>query len=169
MPGTPSLQQTVADEFSLHRFSSRERMIVEAIIGCLDSRDYLDASFDELRLILPAEHPFDDSEIEHVLGRIQEVKPAGIGARNLRECLLLQLQLLDPATPGFATAIQVVENYLFYLAERRTEPLLKTLQISRDTLAQIINLIQALDPESGQNLAPESVTYVAPDVIAIEH
>ena len=45
-------------------------MIVEAIIGCLDSRDYLDASFDELRLILPAEHPFDDSEIEHVLGRI---------------------------------------------------------------------------------------------------
>jgi DNA-directed RNA polymerase specialized sigma54-like protein len=70
MPGTPSLQQTVADEFSLHRFSSRERMIVEAIIGCLDSRDYLDASFDELRLILPAEHPFDDSEIKHVLGRI---------------------------------------------------------------------------------------------------
>jgi len=72
MPGTPSLQQTVADEFSLHRFSSRERMIVEAIIGCLDSRDYLDASFDEPRLILPAEHPFDDSEIEHVLGRIQD-------------------------------------------------------------------------------------------------
>ena len=78
----------------------------------------------------------------------------------------MQLQLLDPATPGFATAIQVVENYLFYLAERRTEPLLKTLQISRDTLAQVINLVQALDPESGQNLAPESVTYVAPDVIA---
>ena len=67
------MQQTVADEFSLHRFSSRERMIVEAIIGCLDSRDYLDASFDELRLILPAEHPFDDSEIEHVLGRIRRL------------------------------------------------------------------------------------------------
>jgi len=116
MPGTPSLQQTVADEFSLHRFSSRERMIVEAIIGCLDSRDYLDASFDELRLILPAERPFDDSEIEHVLGRIQEFEPAGIGARKLRECIFLQLQRLDPATPGLATEIQVVENYLFYLA-----------------------------------------------------
>ena len=89
MPGTPSLQQTVAHELSLHRFSSRERMIVEAIIGCLDSRGYLDASFDERRLILSAERPFDYREIEHVLGRIQEVEPAGIDARNLRECLLL--------------------------------------------------------------------------------
>ena len=109
-------------------------MIVEAIIGCLDSRGYLDASLDELRLILPVERPFDDSEIEHVLGRIQEVEPAGIGARNLRECLLLQLQRLDPDTPGLTTAIQVVESYLFYLAERGTKQLLETLQISRDAL-----------------------------------
>ena len=163
------MQKKVAHELSLHRFSSHERMIVEAIIGCLDSRGYLDASFDELRLILPTERPFDDSEIEHVLGWIQEVEPAGIGARNLRECLLLQLQHLDLVTPGLATAIQLFENYLFYLAERRTEQLRETLQISRDTLAQAIDLIQGFDPEPGQNLAPEPVTYVTPDVIAIEH
>ena len=169
VPDTCSVQQSIRDELSLHRFSPCDQIIAEALIGNLDSRGYLDASFEGLRSILPIYDLFEDSELENILIRVQEIAPAGIGARNLRECLLLQLKRLPPTTPQRETAIKVTEKHLLSLATRKTNTILEGLQVTEDMLSLGINLIKSLDPKPGQRYSLDSTTYITPDVIVNRH
>ena len=160
-----TLEQQVRDGLPLHRIEPRSRIILEVMIANLDSRGYLDASFENLRSILPIGLDVRDSEFEEALGQIQISALAGIGARDLRECLLLQLKQLRPDTPQRTTAMKLVTNYLSCLADNNTNKLMQELQISRDALTITIDLIKSLDPEPGKLYSQDSVAFVTPDVI----
>ena len=160
-----TLAQQVRDSLLMHQFDPRSQMIAEALIGNLDSLGYLDASFEDLRSILPPGIQLRDREFEQVLSKIQGADLAGIGARDLRECLLLQLHRLNRSAPEYETAIKLVENHLTSLADHKTDKLLQALQVSKEVLSLAIDQIRNLDPEPGRCYSQDSTSYVTPDVI----
>ena len=159
------LAQKIRDALSIRYLDSRKRIIVEALIGNIDKRGYLDASFDEINCIIGHQNSFTDNELEEVLSQIQAIDPPGIGARNLKECLLLQIKKLAAGTPGRRTAAIIIENHLELVAEKNTKKLRQILGITENTLSQALNLIRSLDPEPGLRYYNDRTTYIAPDVI----
>ena len=114
--------------------------------------------YDDLRQILAPQTVPEDSEINSVLHLLQQLSWPGIGARDLRECLTLQLSVLDPGTPELNTAQRLVETHLVLLSAHRYDELVRILDIDRPTLARALALIHSLDPKPGER--PVSYTHL---------
>jgi RNA polymerase sigma-54 factor len=104
-----------------------------------------------------------------VLHRIQRFDPPGIAARDPGECLCLQLVQRPADTPGRDLARVLLERHLDLLAARDYATLMRRLKIDRDTLQQVITLIQSLNPRPGTALAGNTAEYVVPDVFVFKH
>ncbi len=161
---TETLQDMLHWQLDLTRFSDTDRAIATLIIDSIDEEGYLQASLEEIRDSLRVADVELD-EIKAVLQRVQHFDPPGVGARNLQECLLLQLQQVVPAdTPWRELAIQLVSKYLDVLGERDYTQVMRRMKISREDLQAVINLIQSLNPRPGNPITPSKATYVVPDV-----
>jgi RNA polymerase sigma-54 factor len=99
-----------------------------------------------------------------VLARIQALDPAGVGARSVSECLLLQLRLLDPATPGLATARLLAQHHLEQVAARDLAALRRALRASDSELEAALALVRACHPRPGSVISTAAAEYVVPDV-----
>jgi RNA polymerase sigma-54 factor len=104
-------------------------------------------------------------EVVAVLKRIQQFDPTGVGARDLAECLLLQLNQLAPDTPRLAQARVLVTEHLDVLAARDFAALKRKLKLSEAELTEVVQLIQSLNPRPGSSVSSESPEYVVPDVL----
>ncbi|MFO6377435.1 RNA polymerase factor sigma-54, partial [Pseudomonas aeruginosa] len=89
----------------------------------------------------------------------------GIGARNLRECLLLQLRQLPSTTPWLNEALRLVSDYLDLLGGRDYSQLMRRMKLKEDELRQVIELIQCLHPRPGSQIESSEAEYIVPDVI----
>ena len=110
----------------------------------------------------------DDVEPEDLsiaLKHVQNLEPTGVGARNLAECLSLQLKALPEDLPGREAALKLVSNYLDVLAARDFNKLKRLLSCDEDELRQVRELILTLDPKPGRNFGQGDVRYVVPDVL----
>src|SRR5690606_19030584 len=103
--------------------------------------------------------------IEMVLHRIQQLEPVGVGARNLSECLHLQLSQLPADTPMLEQARRIVRDYLELLGSRDFTQLMRRTRLKEDQLRQVVELIQTLNPRPGGEIASGEAEYVIPDVI----
>jgi RNA polymerase sigma-54 factor len=159
------ITQILLGELALHRLSESDRWIARALIGCLDPQGYLAVDYDELRQILAPQTVPEDSEIDSVLHLLQQLSWPGIGARNLCECLTLQLSALDPDTPELNTARQLVETHLALLSAHRYDELVRLLDIDRPTLARALALIHSLDPKPGERLSEQVASSIIPDAM----
>jgi RNA polymerase sigma-54 factor len=164
-----SLQDHLMWQLNLTPMSEVDRMIAVAIIDAVDPDGMLTASVEELTESLG---PFDDEsltvdvdEVVAVLKRIQQFDPTGVAARNLSECLSLQLRQLPPDTPWLDTARILVEQHLEVLAARDFAALKRKLKISEADLTDVVHLIQSLNPRPGSSIASEASEYVVPDVL----
>jgi len=160
------LQQRLLAELALQRLSPSEALMANALIGCLDERGYVTASHLEVRAILKDHLCPSDEELDAVLQLIQSVGLPGIGARDLRECLLLQLKRLDPLTPGLADAVVIIDSHMDLLAAHAYPALMEKIGTSKEDLAKAIALIQSLDPKPGEQISPKPTETLVPDVIA---
>ncbi len=160
------LRQHLLDQLSLTAMPERDRRLVALLIESLDEEGYLTVSLDELADMLPAELDFDRRELGVALKLLQSFDPIGVGARNLSECLLLQLNALPADTPFLEAAKSVVRDHLDLLAEREYGKLKKILDMpnDRDFIA-VRQLITSLDPRPGARYAPVDARYVVPDVV----
>jgi RNA polymerase sigma-54 factor len=137
------------------------RDIGEAIIGNLDDDGYLVATVDELA----AMGPWSIEEVERALGVIHSLDPIGVAARDLQECLLLQLRHHGYAgTP----AERIVTEHMRLLQNHQVPELARKLAISIDELKQHIELIRQLDPKPGSRHNPSQSQYVIPDVYVVK-
>ena len=153
-------------ELGLHRLNTADQLIAHALIGCLDPQGYLTVDYDELRQILtPALTP-EDAEIESVLHLVQQLSWPGIGARDLSECLRLQLATQTADTPGLEHAQCIVDQHLALLSAHQYDALVQRLAIDRPALAIALELIHSLDPKPGERLAVSVAASVIPDVMA---
>jgi RNA polymerase sigma-54 factor len=129
----------------------------EEIIGNLNDDGYLVASMDELRVLCQA----TAEEIEGTLSRIQELDPAGVGARDLSECLLLQLRRLGQ---GDSLAAEICKRHLKLLEKKDLLGLCKALRCEKEEATAAIEALRALDPRPARAYAITDPIYVTPDV-----
>lgn len=140
----------------------RLREIGSAIIGNLNEDGYLDvASIDEIASM----GPWPPAEVERALALVQTLDPIGVAARDLRECLLLQVRHrgLD-GTP----CETIVREHLHLLQHRQMPELARRLDMSIEALKQHVEVLQRLDPKPGSRLNPVESRYVIPDVSVIK-
>ncbi|MCI0505358.1 MAG: RNA polymerase factor sigma-54 [Gammaproteobacteria bacterium] len=164
-----SLAQHLLWQMLLTPFSETDRAIATAIIDSIDYSGYLTTSIEEICSSLNENTDADEEkvevdEIESVLKRIQNFDPPGVGARDVRECMQLQLNACDPATPWLEEAKTVVNDHFELLGNRDYALLMRRMRISEEQLQQIMLLIQSLNPRPGSQITDSQPEYVIPDV-----
>ncbi len=164
-----SLQSHLLWQLNLAPMSDTDRLIAATLIDCINPQGYLDETLEEVLESFDPELEIELDEIEVVLRRIQQFEPAGIGARDLRECLLLQLRQLPERTQWLAEATRLVSDHLDILGSRDYSLLMRRMKLKEDELRQIIDLIQTLNPRPGSQIEASEPEYVVPDVIVRKH
>src|SRR5215467_11828468 len=137
------------------------RNAAESIIGNLDEDGYLSASLEEIAAV--GEHTLE--EVEEALRVVHSLDPAGIGARNLRECLLLQIESVNGRD---GVAWQIVSSYLRLLETRQYKELAKQLARPLDHIEVAVRMIQHLNPRPGLRFSGAGARVVEPDVYFIK-
>ncbi len=159
-----SLHNHLLWQLNLTQTSDKDRAIAVAIIDALDDDGYLTCSLDEIAESVGGEIDSETDEIEAVLHLIQSLDPAGVGARDLGECLLLQLEQLDEDTTYLDKAKELVGKHLQVMGARDFNQLMRKLKVNQDDLQQIIALIQSLSPRPGSSIQNTKTEYIVPDV-----
>ena len=164
-----SLQDSLAWQLNLVPMSAIDRMIALLLIDSIDDDGLLGIELDDVLEALPPEADVELDEVEAVLRRIQQFEPAGVGARNLAECLALQLRAMpadeidDPDV--HARALRLVENHLDLLAAHDFRSLMRRMKIDDDELREAVELIRSLAPRPGASHDSARTEYIIPDVI----
>ncbi len=162
---TLTLRAHLLAQLSLTKLPERDRRLVALLIDSLDEGGYLTQSLEELVAFLPPELDVDLEDLQIVLKHLQHLEPAGIGARNLSECLALQLAALPRDTPYRTEALETVKNHLEALAARDFAKLKKLLRCDDALLRGVQKLITSLNPRPGSDFSSDETRYVIPDVI----
>lgn len=161
----PDLREHLAMQISLSRISERDRHIVRILIDSLDDDGYLKQDLQELLNMMPVELNIHLEDLEAALKCLQQLEPTGVGARNLQECLTLQLQALPEETPYRKEALLLVEHDLEALASKDFRQIKKSLHCDDNCLRSVQQLIARLNPKPGDAFNPMTSRYIIPDVI----
>jgi len=162
-----SLRDHLVWQMQMTPSSDRDREIALAIIDVIDDDGYLQSSLEEIRETVSEE---DDEvgmdEIEAVLHQIQNFDPLGVGARNLAECIRLQMRILNESTPFLKAAFALAtEESLALLANRDHNKLRRNLKLRQEDLQGALQLIHQLNPRPGASVNAPQASYVVPDII----
>ena len=160
----PSLRDHLDSQIALTPLSDRDRALVRFLVEALDDDGYLSQSMDDLLPLLPPELEFDLDDLNIALRQIQSLDPAGIGARDVSQCLALQLQAL-PVSDARDLAIAIVSEHLELLAARDFLKLKRNLRCTDDALREAHGLILSLNPRPGAQFSQADTRYVVPDVV----
>ena len=163
--GERNLQRHLLSQLNLITLSVADKAIAIALIDAINDDGYLTLSLDEIRATLSADLDTEPDEIEAVLHLIQTLEPAGVGARDLAECLSLQLAQLEPDTPWLTAARTLVNQHIQLLAVHDYRQLMKHMKVDREELEHVIGLIQSLRPRPGSQVQEANAEYVVPDVL----
>lgn len=162
------VEQTLRDhmrwQLNLTPMPERDRLIALAIIDAVNPDGMLDVSVADLGRSFGAQLQVETGELIAVLKRVQRFDPPGVAARDLAECLALQLEALDPATPWRKEALSLVQEHLDLLAARDFAALKRKTKLGEAALAETAALIQSLNPRPGAALAPNPKEQIIPDL-----
>ncbi len=159
-----TLREHLIAQISLLPLTVRDRALAVMLIDALDEDGYLELSLEEIAASLDPELEVEPEELETALKHIQHLDPTGVGARNLGECLSLQLQTLPESTPLRDAALRITSSHLNLLAARDVGKLKKALHIDDAELRAARQLILNLNPKPGASFGAGDIHYVVPDV-----
>ncbi|HEY7930114.1 MAG TPA: RNA polymerase factor sigma-54 [Steroidobacteraceae bacterium] len=159
-----SLRDHLLWQLELARLAPRELAIGRAVIDSINDDGYLSEPLDVIGASLKPELDPAIEEVERVLAIVQLLDPAGSGARTVSECLLLQLEQLEPATPGLLLARAIAANHLELLAEHELTALRRELKTSDSELETAVALVRSCNPRPGSVISGSAAEYVIPDV-----
>ncbi len=151
-------------QLELETFDTRSTAIGQAIIDAVNDDGYLVDDLDVIRQTLAPEVVASEAEIEAVLARIQKFDPVGVAARSVSECVLLQLEAMDPGTPGLETARAIAREHLELVAEHQFTQIKRLLKISEQELDDGLLLVRSCHPRPGASIHAPAAEYVVPDV-----
>jgi RNA polymerase sigma-54 factor len=152
-----SLEEHLIWQLRLSGLTEPEQRIGAALIYNLNDDGYLETPVEELAAKLET----DSATVDKVLKRIQRFDPAGVAARDLRECLYLQLRNLGMEE---SLAARIVLNHLDLLEKHRYSEIAKALGVQRDVVTQAARIISLLEPKPGRDYGGAQPTYIVPDV-----
>ncbi|HSG81567.1 MAG TPA: RNA polymerase factor sigma-54 [Gemmatimonadota bacterium] len=173
---TRDLYDHLRDQISLLRLESRQIIIAEEIIGNIDDTGFLTCSLEQIALSLNdflssedakaagfgEEEPFTVEEVEQVLTVIQNLDPAGIGARDLRECLLLQLR---EAEQQGTLVYEIIDKHFEQLVNHRWADISKEMGVKPHEVQSAADEIAKLDPKPGLQYGGGEGNYIIPDLV----
>jgi len=149
---TESFHESLSGQLNLYDLNDRDKKIAEYIIGNIDENGYLERPLssisDDLLFQVNIDVPTD--ELEKILDVIQGFDPPGVGARNLQECLLLQLKRM-PETQITDIATTIINKYFEEFSKKHYDKIKKTLSIDDDLLKEVVDEITSLNPKPGNN------------------
>ncbi len=161
------LQAHLMWQLQLTPFNGRDKTIAAAIIEALEPDGYLRVDNDEIAATVAPAYSVDDDEIETVRHRIQHFDPTGVASRDLRDCLLVQLDTLGGSPPGLVEARRLIAEHLDRLPRLDRSNLARQLGSSEEAIDAAMTLIRSLDPKPGQRFDASTPEYVQPDVYAV--
>jgi len=159
-------------QLNLTPLNERDQAIAHALMDAVDERGYLTSPVEDIYAGLvdsSDEDPLELDEVEAVLRRLQYFDPPGVFARDLQDCLLIQLNQLPPETPWLAQARLVITHYINLLGNRDYAQLLRRSRLKEDQLRDVLALITSLNPQPGDIIDRTEPDYVIPDVIVRKH
>lgn len=165
---TQTLQDYLMWQVELTPFSDTDRAIATSIVDAVDETGYLTVPLEDI-LESMGDEEIDIDEVEAVLKRIQRFDPVGVAAKDLRDCLLIQLSQFDKTTPWLEEARLIISDHLDLLANHDFRTLMRVTRLKEDVLKEAVNLIQSLDPRPGQSIQTGEPEYVIPDVLVRKH
>lgn len=158
------LHQHLVWQLEISKLDPRQVWIGEAIVDALNDDGYLAESCAEIARSLSADLPVTEADIEAVLAFVQMLDPAGVGARTLSECLMLQLAQLEPETVGRDLALAIARDHLQAVADKDMAALRRALGADEDSLQVALALVRACHPRPGSAFQGAQPEYVVPDV-----
>ncbi|GIU38859.1 RNA polymerase factor sigma-54 [Shewanella colwelliana] len=160
---TEGLYEHLEWQKNLTPFSDNDLAIATAIIDAIDERGYLTQNCDDI-LEAMGDPEIELDEVEAVLKRVQHFDPIGVAARDLSECLTIQLTQYSNDTPHIDNARMLISEHLDLIAGRDFRLLMRKTKLKEDDLRDAIALIQTLNPRPGLAITASRDEYVIPDV-----
>ena len=153
-----SLQDVLLRQLGMFANSDEELSIGQEIIGNIDDNGYLKAALDEIATTLKV--PLE--KVETVLKLIQQFEPAGVAARTISECLLIQLKLANECEPLLE---KIIQFHLDDIAKKNLSKIAQNLKEPQEKIESLIKKISKLNPKPGRNYSVDEIHQVIPDVI----
>ena len=153
-----TLQQHLLEQLNTADIDAKKRKAAELLIGNTDDIGFLAAPLDEIANLSGT--PIDD--LQEALELVQTFHPVGVGARDLKDCLLIQLRRIGKAQ---SFEYQIVDQYLDDLGRKRYPDIARRIGVTVDQVQKAANFIATLDPKPGQIFSPQPNSYVLPDVL----
>lgn len=163
---TETLQDHLRWQLHLSHFSDRDTRIGLVLIDAIDDDGYLRESDEALGQMLLPDLQVSPAELRAVVSRIQRFDPMGVGARDLGECLALQLSVLSDDTPGKALALRIAQGPIERLPKIGVDGIAAELACDGDAAQLAVQLLRTLDPRPGAGIGgmpPD--TYITPDCV----
>ena len=168
--GGRSLQEFLEEQLGYKELSTKDMAVAKYLIGSLDDDGYLRRDLisvsDDIAFSVGLD--LSPEELERVLHIVQELEPSGVGARNLQECLLLQLRSMEPLGEAQQLAHKILSDHFDDFAKKHYDRLLLRLGVERDEFAEAIEEIRHLSPKPGNlygDATDDAAPYVVPDFI----
>ncbi len=160
-----TLREHLLNQLIVSPLTLRDRTLVAALIDDLDDSGFLSQPLEDITASLQAElEDLEPEEVDTALKHLQNMEPTGVGARDLAECLTLQLRALPADTPARDAAMRLTARHLDLLAARDVGKLKKLLGIDDAMLRAVRALILSLNPRPGAAFGADETHYVIPDV-----
>lgn len=154
-----SLQEHLLDQLVLTDLTVQERKIGELLIGSINDDGYLSGTLAEMAAAIGEK----EERLLYVLGVIHDFDPVGVGARDLKECLLIQMRRLGKL-PG-DREYELVRNHLHLLGTRKFKEIASSMQITEEEVLEIAHYLSTLEPKPGRRFSSEQTEYVVPEII----
>jgi RNA polymerase sigma-54 factor len=155
----PTLQEHLLFQLGLCSLTPTEHLMGEFLVGNIDQHGYLKGDLGELALLIGAE----EADLSAVLEIIQRFDPVGVGARNIQECLLLQIRERENIHP---LAARIIEHYLPDVADNKFRKIAAEMRVDPTEIQAAVDCIRTLEPKPGRLVGDiRDVRYVVPDVV----
>lgn len=159
-----SLHEHLLWQLDMSNCSETDKAIGTTIIDAINDDGYLGSTLEDIQQSVSDSGDIELDEVEAVLHRIQDFDPPGIAARDLRECMLIQLRYFDKDTPWLKEAQQIISEHFDLLAKREYQTIMRRMKLSEEDMQLVIHLILGLNPRPGGHITDKQPEYIIPDV-----
>jgi RNA polymerase sigma-54 factor len=165
-----SFHEHLENQIGLKNLTEREYLLAQYIIGNIDEDGYLRRKIESIvnDLSFTQNIKTSEEELDRILKFIQELDPPGVGARNLRECLLIQIRQKDQNRPSVKMAKKILEQYFNEFTKKHYEKIITRLKINEEELEDAFNEILKLNPKPGSVYTSsdnQSIQTIVPDFV----
>lgn len=153
-----TLQEYLHAQLAIAELDEKELKLISYLIGCLDENGYLKIDLEAVA----KKFAVSDADMKEALIEIQSLEPAGVAARDLQECLWLQLERLHPF---HELAEQVISDYFMLFADKKWKDIARKLGVELKEIQEVFDLVQTLNPRPASAFQNEVAPYITPEVV----